>query len=73
MAAFAIYLFNLFLLSGNRVSNTVVGPLREFRNVLQRTSKLFVRPHLDHRVIINDQVYNLHFIKNYNHFRIMLT
>ena len=61
MAAFTIYLFNLFLLPGNRVNNTVVGPLREFPNVLQRTSKLFVRSHLDHRVIIHDQVYNFAF------------
>ena len=31
------------------------------QNVLTRTSKLFVRPHIDHDDIIYDQVYNFAF------------
>ena len=55
-----IYIFNLFLLSCKRVSKTV-GVLRKFPNVFSRTSKLFIRTHLDHRDIIHDQVYNFAF------------
>ena len=60
MAASAIYLFNLFLLSCKRLSKTV-GLLWRFLNVLTRTSKLFVRTHRDHCDIIHDQVYTFAF------------
>ena len=35
--------------------------ITKFPSVLPRTSKLFVRPHLDHRDIIHDQAYNFAF------------
>ena len=47
-------------MSSKRVRKTV-GLLRKFSNVLPRTSKLFVGPHLDHGNIIHDQVYNFAF------------
>ena len=53
MVAFAIYFFNLFLLPCKRVSQ-VVYLLRKFPNVLLRTSKLFIRPHLDRGDILHD-------------------
>ena len=60
MDASAIYLFNLFLLFCKGVSKTV-GLLLKFPNILPRTSKLFVRPHLDHCDIIHDKAYNFAF------------
>ena len=51
---------NLFLLSCKRVSKTVVL-LRKLQNVLARTSKLLIRPHLDHGNIIHDLPYNFFF------------
>ena len=51
MAVFTIYFFNLFLLSCKRVSKTV-NLFQKFPNVFQRTSKMFVIPHLDHGDII---------------------
>ena len=60
MAASTIYLFNLFLLSCKRISKTV-GLLRKFLNVFPRTSKLFVRTHLNLRDIIHDEIYNFVF------------
>ena len=56
MATSVISFFSLFLLSCKRVSRTV-DLLRRFPNVLPRTSRLFVRCHLDHGNIIYDQAY----------------
>ena len=57
MAASAIYFFNLFLLSCKRVSETV-GLLWKLQNVSPRTSKLFVRPHLNYGDVIYVEAYN---------------
>ena len=57
MASSTIYFFNIFLLSRKGVRKTV-GLLRKFQNVLPKTSKLLLRPHLHHDVIIHDQAYN---------------
>ena len=61
MAASAVHPLNLFLQSGKRVNKTEVGPLRKFPNVLQRTSKLFLRSHVHHLDIIHDQAYKFSF------------
>ena len=60
MATTTIYFFNLFLLSVKRVSKAT-GLLRDFQNVLPRTSKLFIKPHLNHGDVIHDQSYNFAF------------
>ena len=62
MTTSAIYIFkyiylHIFLLSCKQASKKV-GLYRKFPNVLPRTSKLLVRPHLDHRNIIHDQIHN---------------
>ena len=51
---------SLFLLSRKRVNKTV-GLLRKLQNVLPRTSKLLIRPYLDHGDMIHDQAYNFSF------------
>ena len=50
----------LFPLPRKQINKTV-GLLEKLQNVLTRTSKLFVRPHIDHDDIIYDQVYNFAF------------
>ena len=60
MAAYAIYFFNLFLLSCKRVSKTA-GLLEKFQNILPRTSRLLIRRHLDHGDNIHDQAYDFAF------------
>ena len=51
MAVFTVYFFNLFLMSCKWVSKTV-NVFQKFPNIFQRTSKMFVIPHLDHGDII---------------------
>ena len=53
-------LLQSILLSCKSTSKTV-GLLRKFPNVLLKTSKLFVRPHLHHCDIVHDQANNLAF------------
>ena len=54
MAASAIYLFKLFLLSRKQVTKSL-SLLRTFQNVLRRRSKLYLRSCHDHGHIIYDQ------------------
>ena len=60
MTSSAICFFNLFLLSCKQVSKTI-RLLQKFQSVFPRTSKLFIRHHLDHGDIIHDQAYNFAF------------
>ena len=54
MAASAIYFFKLFLLSSKQVRKSV-GLLQRSKNVIQKTSKLIIRPHHDHCQITCEQ------------------
>ena len=60
MADSTIQSISLFLLSSKRVNKTV-GLLRKLQNVLPRTSKLLIKPYLDHGDMIHDQAYNFSF------------
>ena len=60
MAASAIYFFKLFLLSSKQVRKSV-GLLQRSKNVIQKTSKLIIRPHHDHCQITCEQAQNFAF------------